>query len=365
MKKKLKILISGGGTGGHIFPAISIADEIMRQRPGTEILFVGAEGRMEMERVPKAGYNIKGLPVVGLQRKISFQLLSFFFKLRQSINKAKKIVAEFKPDAAVGVGGYASGPVLRIAGNKGIPYIIQEQNSYAGITNRLLSKRSEAICVAYKNMEKYFPSEKIVLTGNPVRKDIKDLEAKKEEAYSFFNIPGGKKVILVLGGSLGAGTINRTIEKDIDTIVKSGAHLLWQTGKNYYDDLKSLNQKGVSVMAFIDRMDLAYAAATVIISRAGAGTISELCIAGKPCILVPSPNVAEDHQTRNALSLSDENAALMVSDTEAENKLVNWVLELLGDEDKRKLLSENIKNRAINDSSERIVNVLLKIIEKA
>ncbi len=361
MKKKLKILISGGGTGGHIFPAISIADEIKRQQPDADILFVGAEGRMEMERVPAAGYQIIGLPVIGLKRKISFQLIAFFIKLRKSIRKARQVISSFKPDVAVGVGGYASGPVLRTAGKQGIPYIIQEQNSYAGITNRLLAKKAKAICVAYKKMENYFPAEKIVITGNPTRKDIKNIEGKKEEAFRYFDIHPGKKVVLVLGGSLGAGTINNTLEHEIERLKKTDVHFIWQTGKHYFENLQSLKDKNITITAFIDRMDLAFAAATIIISRAGAGTISELCIAGKPCILVPSPNVAEDHQTKNAISLVEENAAIMVKDNEAGEKLVPALLQLLEDEKKRNDLSTRIKKMAIPDSSERIVNVLLEI----
>lgn len=366
MKTKSKnIIISGGGTGGHIFPAISIANALKEINPDANILFVGALGKIEMEKVPAAGYEIVGLPVAGLQRRLTFKNVSFIFKLISSLRRSHKIIKEFKPDVVVGVGGYASGPVLRVANKKGIPTLIQEQNSYAGITNKLLAKKAKKICVAYEGMGKYFPEEKILLTGNPVRQDLLDKIGDKEEGVNYFGIDNSKKTILVVGGSLGARTINQSIIKDIDKIGKSEYQIIWQTGKYYFDDAKKVNDnqkyKNVKVLDFITRMDLAYSVADIIISRAGAGTISELCLVGKPVVLVPSPNVAEDHQTKNAMALVNKNAAKMIKDSEAQSKLIDTTLNLLESENELKGLSENIKGMALRDSAKIIAEEVLKL----
>lgn len=366
MKQRNKnIIISGGGTGGHVFPAISIANAIKEMEPETRILFVGALGKIEMEKVPAAGYEIIGLPVAGLQRKLTLKNISFIYKLISSLRKSRKIIKNFKPDAVVGVGGYASGPLLRIANQKGIPTLIQEQNSYAGITNKLLAKKAAKICVAYTGMEKYFPKEKIILTGNPVRQDLLEKIGNKSEALKHFDLDENKKTILVIGGSLGARTINQSMIKDIDKVGNSNFQLIWQTGKYYYEDAKKTVDesgfKNIKVLDFIKRMDFAYAAADVIISRAGAGTISELELVGKPVILVPSPNVAEDHQTKNAMALVNKKAARMVKDVEAKEKLITEVLNLINDENKIKSLSENIKGMALRDSAKIIAKEVLKL----
>ncbi|MBA4322933.1 MAG: undecaprenyldiphospho-muramoylpentapeptide beta-N-acetylglucosaminyltransferase, partial [Odoribacter sp.] len=302
-QKHRRVIISGGGTGGHIFPAISIANALRKIDPEINILFAGAEGRMEMEQIPAAGYDIVGLPVAGFNRQNPFKNISVLIKLVKSLNLALRIVRDYKPDVVVGVGGYASGPLLRQAGKLGIPLLIQEQNSYAGITNKLLAKRASVICVAYDGMEKYFPSEKIIKTGNPVRQNFDNLKELRKEAFSFFNLSENRPVVLVLGGSLGAGSINSGLSENIKSIIDSGCQWIWQTGKYYFEDVDALvsvsSAKNIAVHGFINRMDFAFAAADVIITRAGAGTISELCLVGKPVILVPSPNVAEDHQTKN------------------------------------------------------------------
>ena len=366
MKPKNKnIIISGGGTGGHIFPAISIANAIKEIEPETNILFVGALGRIEMEKVPAAGYDIIGLPVAGLQRRLTIKNISFIFKLISSLRKSRNIIKDFKPDVVVGVGGYASGPVLRIANKRGIPTVIQEQNSYAGITNKLLAKKAKKICVAYEGMEKYFPKEKIILTGNPVRQDLLEKIGSKEEAIKHFKLEQDKKTILVIGGSLGARTINQSLIGDIEKIGKSEFQLLWQTGKYYFDDAKKVVEesdcKNIKVLDFIIRMDMAYSAADIIISRAGAGTISELCLVEKPVILVPSPNVAEDHQTKNAMALVNKNAAIMIKDTEAREKLIDSALDLIQNKEQIKILSENIKGMALRDSAKIIAKEVLKL----
>ncbi|MBC7864832.1 MAG: undecaprenyldiphospho-muramoylpentapeptide beta-N-acetylglucosaminyltransferase [Bacteroidia bacterium] len=305
--KPLKVIISGGGTGGHIFPAVAIANQVKKIVPNAEILFVGALGRMEMEKVPAAGYKIIGLNIAGLQRKLTLSNFSFPFKLISSMIKAKKIIKEFAPDIAVGTGGYASGPTLKAACNKGIPALIQEQNSYPGITNKILSKKVNKICVAYEGMEKFFPKEKIILTGNPVRMDIENTRTKKEEGLKFFGLQPGKKTLLIIGGSLGARTINQSIGAGINKFAEAGIQVLWQTGKNYFETAKQqtshLKEKGIFAFDFITKMDFAYAVADCVVSRAGASSVSELCIVKMPCILVPSPNVAEDHQTKNAMAL--------------------------------------------------------------
>lgn len=362
-----RVIISGGGTGGHVFPAISIANALRRIDPDIEILFVGAEGRLEMEKVPAAGFRIVGLPVAGINRKNFFKNVQVFFRLMASLRLARRTLKEFRPHAAVGVGGYASGPVLRQAGRMNIPFLIQEQNSYAGVTNRLLAKKASVICVAYEGMEKYFPAEKIILTGNPVRQNFDDLSGKKDEALKFFGLRAELPVILVLGGSLGAGTINRCLSENLEVLRNSESQWLWQTGSYYYKDIKKLvpEQGGnLSVYSFIDRIDLAFAAASVIISRAGAGTISELCLVGKPVILVPSPNVAEDHQTKNAMALAAKDAAMVVPDSEAFKLLVPEALKLISDNGRRSTLSGNILMMAERDADFRIAQEVLKLIER-
>ena len=363
-----KIIISGGGTGGHIFPAISVANALRRIDAETMILFVGALGRMEMERVPDAGYRIIGLPVEGLQRRFTLKNISVLLKFIKSLKMAKNILKEFNPDVVVGVGGYASGPVLWQAGKMGIPTLIQEQNGYAGVTNKLLARRASKICVAYEGMEKYFPAGKILLTGNPVRQNLENLESLKDEAVSFFNLKTGKPVVLVLGGSLGAGSINSSLAENITTLGNSDCQWLWQTGKHYYENVKErVSASGftnIAVNGFINRMDYAYAAADVIVSRAGAGTISELCLVGKPVILVPSPNVAEDHQTRNALALSEKGAAVLIPDRQAAVSLADETLKLISDFNKRKMLSENISKLAIRNADTRIAEEVIKLIKR-
>ena len=366
-KHNLKVIISGGGTGGHIFPAIAIANALKERIPEIEILFVGASSRMEMERVPKAGYNIIGLPIIGFNRKISLKTITFFFKLIVSLFKASGVIRKFKPDIAIGVGGYASGALLYMASWKNVPSLIQEQNSFPGITNKLLKNKVKKICVAYSGMEKFFPPEKIVLTGNPVRSDIIDLSGKKDEALKHFNLDKNKKTILVLGGSLGARTINQSLINNIDKFDIPGVQVLWQTGKLYIDDVRATmstkEMKNININDFINRMDLAYTTADIIISRAGAGTISELCLVGKPCILVPSPNVSEDHQTKNAMALVDKNAAILIKDKKANKLLADATIQLMNDKQKSLSLSENISKLKITDSADRIVNEIMEIIK--
>lgn len=363
--KNKNIIISGGGTGGHVFPAISIANAIKQIDPDSNILFVGALGKIEMDKVPAAGYQIKGLPVAGLQRRITFKNIVFIFKLIKSLRLSKKIIKDFQPDVVVGVGGYASGPVLYMANRKNIPTLVQEQNSYAGITNKLLAKKAQKICVAYEGMEKYFPEEKIILTGNPIRQDLLDQMGSKTEAAEYFKMDKDKRTVLVIGGSLGARTINQSIMANMDKIGQSDVQLLWQTGKYYYEDAKTVAEKSgyenIKVLDFIVRMDYAYSLADMIISRAGAGTISELELVGKPVVLVPSPNVAEDHQTKNALALVNKNAAIMVKDSNAKIELVDRVLNLAHDKDKMIDLSRNIKGMALRDSAKIIAEEVLKL----
>ncbi len=364
--KPLKIIVSGGGTGGHIFPAIAIANAIKALRPDTEFLFVGAEGKMEMEKVPAAGYKIEGLWISGFQRKLTLSNLAFPFKLISSLRKAKKLLKTFDADAAIGTGGFASGPMLQVAANKGIVTLIQEQNSYPGITNKILSKKVDKICVAYNGMEKYFPKDKIILTGNPVRQDILSLEGKRERGIEFFGLDSNKKTILVIGGSLGARTINESIATCVQSFADANIQLIWQTGKGYFETAKaataSFNEKGIKAFDFIQKMDYAYAVADVVISRAGASSISELCLVKKPCILIPSPNVAEDHQTKNAMALVTYNAALLIKDIEAKEKLKEAVLNLMQDETQCIKLSENIGRLAFKDSATVIANEILSLI---
>jgi len=356
MEKKIKVIISGGGTGGHIFPAVSIANAVKEQHPNAEILFVGAEGRMEMQRVPEAGYKIIGLPVAGFDRKHLLKNISVLIKLAKSQWKARAIIKEFKPDVAVGVGGYASGPTLKAAGMMGVPTLIQEQNSYAGVTNKLLAKKAHKICVAYDGMDKFFPSEKIIMTGNPVRQALLNNKVSKEDALASFGLDGRKKTILILGGSLGARTINQCVMGNLDKIKTSEVQFIWQTGKIYIDQArKAIEEAGESenlhVTDFIKDMASAYAAADLIISRAGAGSISEFCLLGKPVILVPSPNVAEDHQTKNAMALVNKLAAIYVKDASANAELIDKALQTVTDEKLLKELSDNISKLALPDSA--------------
>ena len=363
-----RIIISGGGTGGHIFPALSIADSIRAIEPDAEILFVGAEGRMEMEKVPAAGYSIKGLPVAGLQRKLSLQNLALPFKVLRSIRLAGKIVKEFKPDVAVGVGGYASAPMLWSAGHKGVPTLIQEQNSFAGLTNKILGKKAKRICVAYEGMERFFPADKIILTGNPIRKSInRPTEEERKAGYEFFNLDPAKKTLFIVGGSLGSGTLNNAMKKWVEEKAdKADYQVIWQSGKFYKSGIDAFladrNLPNVRNFDFIARMDLAFAVADVIISRAGAGTISELCVAGKATIFVPSPNVSEDHQTHNAMALVNKDAAMMVRDCEAVEKLMATAEGLLADEEKIKSLESNILKLARKDAGEVIAREVLALI---
>lgn len=364
---KLKVIISGGGTGGHIFPAIAIANALKMNNADIDILFVGAEGRMEMEKVPAAGYPIEGLWISGLQRKLTLSNLAFPFKVLSSLMKAKKILRRFQPHAVVGTGGYASGPMLQVAAKRGVPTLIQEQNSYPGITNKILSRRVDRICVAYAGMEKYFPKEKIVLTGNPVRQDILNLEGKKERGLETFGLKADKKTLLVIGGSLGARTINESIQASLPLFAEAGIQLLWQTGKGYFatasEAVKKYEGKGIKAYDFITKMDLAYAVADAVVSRAGASSVSELCLVKKPSILVPSPNVAEDHQTRNAQALVTHNAALLVKDAEAREKLGREALALMGNEGEMARLSKSIGSMAFQDSANVIAHEIMNLIK--
>ena len=363
MQHKIKVIISGGGTGGHIFPALAIANALKEMNKENEILFVGALGRMEMEKIPAAGYKIIGLDIRGFKRKISMSNLSFPFKVISSLIKAKKIITEFKPDAAVGVGGYASGPLLWAATSSKIPSIIQEQNSFPGITNRLLAKRVQKICVAYEGMEKFFPAKNITMTGNPVRQDIAKTAGKETQAMEFFGLDRNKKTLLVIGGSLGARTINESIAEGIEKLNSASTQLIWQTGKGYYEKAKAFASNNIKVYDFIKEMDLAYAAADAVISRAGALSVSELCLAGKPVIFVPSPNVTADHQTKNAMTLVQKNAAMIVRDIEAKEKLIDEALLLIRSEAKRKSLSQNISALAKRDSAKKIAEIIYDLVE--
>ena len=362
-----RVILSGGGTGGHIFPALSIANEIRKRNPDAEILFVGAEDRMEMEKIPAAGYKIIGLPVMGFPRKPGLSMITFFKKLMKSSKMARKIVKEFKPEVAIGVGGYASGPLLRAAADAKIPTLIQEQNSYAGITNKLLSKKVNAICVAYEKMDRFFPNNKIVFTGNPVRENLVENLGNKDEALKYFDLNNKEKVVLIVGGSLGARSLNNAVLRNIKEIAGAGAQFVWQTGAYYFDqiegELKDSKIDNLKVHKFISRMDLAYTAADLVISRAGAGTISELCLVGKPTILVPSPNVAEDHQTRNALALVEKDAAVMLKDNEIDLKLFPEALKLVKDEKRCSIMAQNIKMLAKPDATKVIVDEVEKLLK--
>ena len=369
MKENLRIIISGGGTGGHIFPAVSIANAIKEICPDTDILFVGAEGRMEMQRVPAAGYPIKGLPVAGFDRKNLFKNIPVLIKLFKSQRMAKQIINEFQPHAAVGVGGYASGPTLKVAGNMGIPTLLQEQNSYAGVTNKLLAKQAHKICVAYEGMERFFDKSKIILTGNPVRQGLLNHTISREEAIRMFHLDPEKKTVLILGGSLGARTINQCVIENIAKIKESGVQFIWQTGKIYINDaIAAIANAGdvtmLHVTDFISNMAAAYSAADLVISRAGAGSISEFCLLEKPVILVPSPNVAEDHQTKNALALVNKNAALYVKDVNAKEELIDKAIQAVNQPDLLNNLSINISKLAFADSANIIAKEVIKLAKK-
>ncbi|WP_299710539.1 undecaprenyldiphospho-muramoylpentapeptide beta-N-acetylglucosaminyltransferase [uncultured Tenacibaculum sp.] len=364
MEKSINVIISGGGTGGHIYPAIAIANEIKLRYPTVRILFIGAKGKMEMEKVPNAGYEIKGLWISGIQRKLTIKNLMFPLKLISSLWNANKIIRKFKPDIAIGTGGFASGPALMMASRKRIPTVIQEQNSYPGITNKLLSKKANKICVAYDNLERFFPLEKIVKTGNPVRQDLLLIHTKREEAQEFFNLDKKKKTVLVIGGSLGARRINQLIATELDFFESQNIQIVWQCGKLYYEEYKEFGDKNyVQIHQFLNRMDLAYAAADFVISRAGASSVSELCIVGKPTLFIPSPNVAEDHQTKNARSIVDKHGAIMLKESELNTFPVVFET-LLRDQGKQESLSENIKELALPNATSHIVNEIERLISK-
>lgn len=364
--KNLKVIVSGGGTGGHIYPAIVIANEIKNRYPDAHFLFVGAKDRMEMEKVPASGYDIKGLWISGIQRKMfSKSNLLFPFKLISSLWNAKKIVKQFQPDIAIGTGGFASGPLLFMANSSGVPTLIQEQNSFPGITNKLLSKKAKTICVAYDNLERFFPKDKIVKTGNPVRQDLLEIRSKRQEAQEFFKLDKSKKTILVLGGSLGARRINQLIEKELSFFNDSNVQLIWQTGKLYIEDYKKYSvNDNVQTHAFLNKMDLAYAAADVIISRAGASSVSELCIVGKPTIFIPSPNVSEDHQTKNAQAITERKAGVLIRESELESDFELKCKELLESNELQKELSQEIKKLALENATRAIVDEVEKLIKQ-
>lgn len=370
MEKELRVIISGGGTGGHIFPAVSIANAVKAQHPEAKILFVGALGRMEMQRVPAAGYEIKGLPICGFDRKHLLKNVSVLFKIWKSQRMARKIVKEFKPMVAVGVGGYASGPTLNVCADAGIPCLIQEQNSYAGVTNKLLAKKAAKICVAYEGMDRFFPADKIVMTGNPVRQNVLNATCTKEEARQQFGLDPAKKTILLVGGSLGARTINESMKQHLDIIrEQKDVQFIWQTGKYYNEEMNAAVKAfgelpNLKVLDFISDMGAAYRAADLVISRAGASSISEFCLIGKPVILVPSPNVAEDHQTKNAMALVNHDAAVYVKDADAADMLLKQALTIVGDDQKLASLSENIKKLGLKDSADVIAREVVKLAWK-
>ena len=367
MEKELRVIISGGGTGGHIFPAVSIANAIKALRPDAKILFVGALGRMEMQRVPAAGYEIKGLPICGFDRKNLLKNFKVLYKIWKSQRMAKQIIKDFQPQVAVGVGGYASGPTLNKAAAMGIPCLIQEQNSYAGVTNKLLAKKAEKICVAYEGMERFFPAEKIILTGNPVRQALLDTTISREDAIKSFGLDPAKKTILLVGGSLGARTINESVLQHLDIVKSADVQFIWQTGKYYSaaiaEQLKGQDIPNLKVTDFISDMGAAYKAADLVISRAGASSISEFCLIGKPVILVPSPNVAEDHQTKNALALANRDAAIYVKDAEAPDMLLKLAIDTVNNDEKLKSLSENVLKLALPDSANIIAKEVIKLAQ--
>lgn len=365
--KPIRVIIAGGGTGGHVFPAIAIANALKEKVLNAQILFVGAKGRMEMSKVPAAGYHIIGLNIAGLQRRLTFKNFLVPFKLFDSIIRSKNIIKRWKPDLVIGVGGYASGPIVRAAAKKGIPTLIQEQNSYPGITNKILAKRAEKICVAYEGMERFFPKEKIFLTGNPVRKEILSVNDKKQEAYEFFELSPKKNVLMVFGGSLGARSINESIKDNLKLFLYNDVQIIWQTGKLYYNDaveyVKGLEKYAVRVYEFIDRMDLAYSIADIVVSRSGAIAVSEICLVQKPAVFVPSPYVAEDHQTKNAMALVNHNAAIMIRDSEVKEKIGPVVMDLFDHEDKRFKLIERMTGMAHRDAAKNIAEVALSLVK--
>src|SRR5574344_1007806 len=371
MKDNIRVIVSGGGTGGHIFPAISIANAVKALRPDAKILFVGAEGRMEMQRVPDAGYEIKGLPISGFNRKNLLKNISVLIKLMRSQIMARKIISDFKPDVAVGVGGYASGPTLRMAGRMGVPTLIQEQNSFAGVTNKLLAKRAEKICVAYEGTERFSSAEKIILTGNPVRQNLTENNASRPQPAQMMGLDAEKKIILIIGGSLGARTLNESVMSNLDLIrISKDVQFVWQTGKLYFEEMKSRLEKEQPVsnlfpMDFVSNMDIAYSAADLVVSRAGAGSISELCLLNKATILVPSPNVAEDHQTKNAMALVNKDAAIHIADVLARKELIPAAISLVQDKERLSKLSENIGKLALRDSADVIAKEILKLAGKS
>ncbi|WP_222983363.1 undecaprenyldiphospho-muramoylpentapeptide beta-N-acetylglucosaminyltransferase [Flagellimonas meishanensis] len=360
---RYRFILSGGGTGGHIYPAIAIANELKRRHPEAEFLFVGAKDKMEMEKVPQAGYRIEGLWISGIQRKLTLKNLMFPLKLMSSLFRARKIVKQFKPDVAIGTGGFASGPLLRVAASVRVPYVLQEQNSFAGVTNKLLATKANKICVAYDGMERFFPKEKIVKTGNPVRMDLLDVKANKQEAMTFFGLDPDKPTVLILGGSLGARRMNQLIEKELHFFDKKDVQLLWQCGKLYFEDYKKYESDAVKVLAFVNRMDLAYGAADVIISRAGAGSVSELCLVGKPVIFIPSPNVAEDHQTKNAQALEAKNAAIVLREDQLDSIFEQSFSQLMDSKEMQDELGANIKKLAMPKATEHIVDEIEKMLK--
>ncbi len=365
--KPIRVIIAGGGTGGHVFPAIAIANALKEKVFNAEFLFVGAKGRLEMKKVPAAGYHIIGLNISGLQRRLTFKNFLVPFKLFDSIIRSRNIVKRWKPDLVIGVGGYASGPIVRAAAKQGIPTLIQEQNSYPGITNKILSKRVDKICVAYEGMERFFPKEKIYLTGNPVRKEILSVKNKDAEAFEYFDLSKNKKVLLIFGGSLGARSINESVKINLKLFLYNDVQIIWQTGKYYYNDaveyVKGLEKYDVRVFEFIDRMDLAYSIADIVVSRSGAIAVSEICLTGKPAVFVPSPYVAEDHQTKNAMALVNHHAALMIKDSEVKQKLGPVVMGLFDVEETRFKLIERMAGLALRDAAENIAEVALSLVK--
>ncbi len=366
--KDLRVIIAGGGTGGHVFPAIAIATALKKQVYQVQILFVGAKNRMEMQKVPAAGFHILGLDISGIQRKLSWKNLLLPIKVIRSLAASKQIVKRFKPDVVIGVGGYASGPLLWAAANQKVPLLIQEQNSYPGITNRLLAKKAKKICVAFNHMEKYFPKEKIFITGNPVRQDVIRTEGKYDEAMDYFGLSKNKPVLFVTGGSLGAGSINEAVASHIRTFIENGIQVIWQTGTTYIEEARRVisgtDTRQVYVNAFIDRMDYAFAAADVVVSRAGAIAVSEICAVRKPAVLIPSPNVAEDHQTKNAMALVNHHAAILLKDEKVKPDLGHVILDLIHDEDKKQQLKVKIAGMAYRDAAEAIAGVALSLVGK-
>ena len=363
MKTNPRFIISGGGTGGHIYPAIAIANELKAQFPEAEILFVGAQDKMEMQKVPAAGYEIEGLWIAGIQRKLTLSNLMFPVKFLSSLIKSRRIINKFKPDVVIGTGGFASGAVVKVAGSMNIPTVIQEQNSYPGITNKMLAKKAKSICVAYEGLERFFDKEKIQLTGNPVRQDLLTIDSKRNQAIESFNLNPNKKTVVVLGGSLGARKINQLIEQKLNFFTENNVQVIWQCGKFYFDEYKKHNAENVQVNAFFEQMDLLYAAADVIISRAGASSVSELAIVGKPVIFIPSPNVAEDHQTKNAKSIADKNGAILIKESELDQRFESEFKKMLADENHTKVLSENLKKLAKPDATKDIVKQIVQLIK--